>query len=110
MDDEEFHAALVVKDVGILGLALLVLLNAGGLALMVATDGSHTAAAGFVGGLFFGLLAILISYLLAQSAAAGAPAFERLSPRLVLWLQLTPAVASAAVFLRCALRVLETLS
>lgn len=110
MDDEKWLAAHIGKDLGIVGLALLVLLNAGGLGLMVAIGGSHVAAAGFIGGVFFALLAMLISYLLAEAAAAGASQFVSLSPGFVLAVQLIPALLSAAVFFRCAFRALQALS
>lgn len=110
MEDEKWLAISVVKDLGIVGLALLVLLNAGGLGLMVAIGGSHVAASGFIGGVFFALLAMLISYLLAQSAAAKPLGHATLSPGFVLAVQLIPALLSAAVFFRCAFRALEALS
>lgn len=110
MDDLQFLAAHVVRAVGLAGLVLLVCLNAGGLALMIATGGSHAAAAGFIGGLFFGLLAMLISYVLAQSAVAKPLGPATLPGGFVLWVQLVPAILSAIVFFRCAFRALEALS
>lgn len=110
MNDQQYLAAQVVMFLGIVALALLVLLNAGGLALMIAIGGSLKAGVGFLVGVALALLAILAAYLLGQAAAADEPAFGVLSPETILWAQLTPAVASAVIFVLGAIRALHSLS
>ena len=83
MNDEQLHAAAVVRELGIAALVLVALLNAGGLAFVVATGGLPSIGWTFLGGLAATMLTILAEYLVAQAIAAG---IRPLSRRNVDWL------------------------
>lgn len=96
MNDETFLAAEVVKLVGAMGLGLLTIVNAGGLALAIAHGIAPGIATLFLAGLAAAFAAILLSYLLAQMVTAGATHIMRSSS--IIPLQLAPALTSAVLF------------
>jgi hypothetical protein len=110
VSDQQYLAAQVVMFLGIAALTLLVLLNAGGLALAIAVEASRITGIWFLFGTAFALAAILAAYLLGQAAAADEDAFGVLSPSTILWVQLAPALGSALIFMLGAIRALQTLS
>ena len=71
MTDFEILAADAVRALGVLGLAALIALNAGGLAIAVLAGGGTGVALAFLWGCAIGLIGVLISYLIATCLQIG---------------------------------------
>lgn len=102
------EAERLVRELGMTGLAALIGMN--GIGLLVAVKSASDAAGAwtYLAGLSAAMLALTVSYLLAQLRFS--PAVQRMPPTAILAAQLGPALASFAGFLAGAAQTIATLT
>lgn len=105
--DENIILAMVIKDLGLLGLAALIALNASGLAMIYGTAGPADAATDFLIGVVLALIGVLVAYWQAQMQAIGR-GFSRLSTALAA--QMLPPLGAAVAFVFGVIAAITTLS